>query len=583
MKIALFNTHDRGGAGKAAHRLNKGLNRLGEKSDLFVKYKSSDDPSVKQIRSVEIHNSVFDYLADKYFVANTFGGNTMNSIMYPSVGFDFIKPIEEYDIINLHWISMFVSVEAIRKMHEMKKPIVWTLHDQNPMTGACHYSHGCQKYRTDCAECSQLVQNPFDITRHLLAAKIKYLPSDITLVSPSRWLADCARNSRVFKGHRIEVIQNSLETEIYFPRDKEKAKEAIGIDKSCKVILFGAQDLKENRKGLRQLIEAITYLKKDEDGANLLKRGQLSLCTFGVHSPLLDSLEIPYRSLGYVTDDHELSQIYSAADVLALPSLEDNLPNMLLETLSCGTPVVAFSTGGMQDVIENGVNGYLADLNDTHQFARNILKVLTGLPMGKKCRTYALQHFQLSRQASRYRELYEELCRKPGGAKAGSCYVPKIFPDVAPFLTDYLCEASEEIEHQLEASKQETGEKENVIKKLISDQDAEISRMVKRENQIIMIKDDEITRLGRQRDSLSVEIAQMIEREKQTAIQKDFEIVKYQQERDEALGRLNEITCSKSWKITRPLRFFWKAGKKTLKFMLPYAVVKYYQNKENSS
>ncbi|MGE5558186.1 MAG: glycosyltransferase [Bacillota bacterium] len=446
MNISLFCAHDNGGAGKAALRLNAGLNLIGEDSTLFVRYKTSGKPKVVQLQTPEINNSVFDRCVRKHFFANTHEGNTTSSAMYPSVGFDYLESIRATDIVNLHWIPTLVSVEAIVKIRQMGIPVVWTLHDQNPMTGACHYTHGCDKYKENCSGCPQLKTNPCDITRVLLETKIKYLPKDIAVVAPSQWLADCAKESAVFKEHRIEIIPNSLETDVFQPVDKGEARRRLSLPPDDKIILFGAQDLKEKRKGFPELVEALGYLRSIPDGHDNF--GKLHMLVFGSPSPLLDTIDIPYTVLGMIDTDEALALAYSAADVTALPSLEDNLPNIMLESMACGTPVVAFQTGGMAAVIVDGKNGYLAPLKDTRKFAERIADALRSGSLRASCRGFAEQNYRLEIQAHNYRDLFFELNRKLKKPTVATD-VPVIFPEVAGAMGDYICQASVETQIEL--------------------------------------------------------------------------------------------------------------------------------------
>ncbi|EGO62244.1 glycosyltransferase [Acetonema longum] len=454
MKISLFSTNDAGGAGKAALRLNRSLNIAGENSTLFVKWKNAESANVMQLNSAEIVNRVFDKTVIKHFFNNVYEGNTICSAMYPSVGFNYLTLLRDTNIVNLHWISTFVSVEAIAKIHQMGKPIVWTLHDQNPMTGGCHYTHGCEKYKIDCSDCPQLKENQYNITKSMLETKIKYLPKDIIIVTPSRWMADCARESTVFRSNRIEVIPNSIETELYKPMSKTYAKMQLDIPVTAKVILFGAYDLKEKRKGLEQLIQAIQYLMQDTEGRKLIEDKQLYILTFGQPSTLLTQLGIPYKTLSYIHEDERLALAYSAADVLALPSLEDNLPNLILESMACGTPVVAFKTGGMPDIIKDGDNGFLVPLNDAKGFATQIMAVFSGPPMNDNCRRLIVDHYRLDIQASRYQQLFAEIAELTTKAPKQK-HIPYIFAESASVMMPLLCETAVELQAEHDALKQE--------------------------------------------------------------------------------------------------------------------------------
>ncbi|MEC0264320.1 glycosyltransferase [Paenibacillus anseongense] len=447
MKVALLNTFDSGGAGKAALRLNKALNSNGVESRLFVKWKNIDDNYVTQITAKDVNNMLFDKLSMKYFIQNIEKGNTISSLMYPSVGFEFLKQFESYDLINLHWIPSFISIEAIEKLDSMQKPLVWTLHDENPFTGGCHYRHGCEKYKKDCDSCPQLVINPKNITKHILSSKIKNIPKNITIVTPSKWLAETARESALFKNHRIEIIANSLETEIYKPNKNSSLKKEIGLLEKTKVILFGAEDLNEKRKGLRYLLDAIEHLKQDNRIQKLLAQNELYVLAFGNSSPILDDMDIPYKALGYISDDKKLAEIYSIADVLALPSLEDNLPNMMLESLACGTPVVAFNTGGIKDIIINGLNGYSSEIGNSIELANNIKNIIfSNKDFSQNCRSYAEQYFSFEKQASEYKNLFEDMLINKSTNLYNSKEISRFSPEVAEPLMDWICDTSMEIE-----------------------------------------------------------------------------------------------------------------------------------------
>ncbi|KPU43683.1 D-inositol 3-phosphate glycosyltransferase [Oxobacter pfennigii] len=632
MKIALFNTHDNGGAGKAALRLNKGLNLIGVDSKLFVRQKSVQDSNVVQVISNEINNRLFDNLTMKHFINNIKDGNTISSIMYPSIGFDFLNMIKDFDIINLHWISMFISLEAILYMRTTyNKPIVWTLHDQNPMTGACHYAHGCDRYKNDCSECPQLVENKFNITKSILEAKVKYLPNDIIVVTPSKWMAKCARESTVFKKNRIEVIPNSLETDIYEPYGKSFAKKELGFTANTKLILFGAQDLKERRKGLHELLKSINILKKDEYIQGLLERNELCILTFGHSSPLLDDMNVPYKSIGYVESDEKLSMIYSASDVLVLPSLEDNLPNLMLESMSCGTPVVAFDTGGMSDTIINNVNGYLCPLYDSEKLAYYISKALK-YNMQEDCRSLILDKYRLEIQAKNYNTLFQEISvtdRKR--TEHINQHIPYIFPEVAIGLSPFICSVSKDIQNELynlenernvsiitqenlmqerdsvmaerEVLRQEWDNSILEFKKVKQERDTAIEeqeRLRQERNKLIVYQENmrqERNKLIAYQEKLRQELDILIlEQEKsrqehnllkaeQENIIGELEALKIEnkklaQERNTVSAELNSVYKSRSWLITYPIRIFWKLTKKFVKFILPYAIVRYYQKKK---
>lgn len=452
VKTAIFSTYDDGGAGIAALRLHKALQQAGTDSTFFYRWRAQEQ-AIKhgqQMDSAEVMNDVFDLWAECDFRRNIRPDSTICSVMYPSVGFDFLQDMWEYDIFHFHWITSFLSWEALNYLGQMGKPMLWTLHDQNPMTGACHYSAGCEGYFSDCANCPQLLEHP-EYAQKILAVKEKYLPKDIVIVSPSRWMAECARKSRVFRHQRIEVIENSLDLVQYQPRSRVEARNSFSLPERARVVLFGANSLKEKRKGMHYLLEAMRILQRRDSLKEIFGRKEVYVLAFGHDGEVLEQMGLPYRLAGYTMDEMILSNAYLAADVTVLPSLEDNLPNIMLESLACGTPVAAFPLGGMTDVLENGKNGYLAEAVTAEALADVIEAALTGPDIRGGCREYAERKFSMKRQAGLYQQLYEDLLQ--GQKKMhDSCMpeVPTIFPELADVVLPGLCRAivSEQHSHE---------------------------------------------------------------------------------------------------------------------------------------
>lgn len=441
MKVALFSTYSDGGAGIAAVRLHQGLRKIGLDSTFFYKWKHKEVDGGKQILSEEVHNRIFEAYVKQNFMENIHDGNTVCTAMYPGIGFQFLDVLSHYDVYHFHWIASFISMEAIQKISQWGRPLIWTLHDQNPMTGTCHYAGTCEQYKSACVECPQMKKQMEGAVLGLFKLKETAMPPNIVVVSPSKWLADCARQSKIFKKHRVEVIENALDLSIYYQRDRNYSRKYFQLPDDAKVILFGANDLKEKRKGMHLLLEAVQQFKSNPQYASLLAEEKLWVLTFGYVSSVIDQLGIPCKAIGYTDNDEVLAMAYSSADVVALPSLEDNLPNIMLEGMACGTPVVSFATGGMKDVIEDGKNGFLVPEGDCTAFAKALGLVLDGgNGMRRFCREFAEKRFMLQKQAEKYADLYRELVKEKKCHAIKEKPVPAIFPTAGQYMMPYLAE-----------------------------------------------------------------------------------------------------------------------------------------------
>ncbi len=425
MKVVHISTYDTaGGAARAAYRLHRGLRGGGADSRMLVRYKRSHDPFVATAApgpaSKEEEQAFFCQAAlqDQAVNSNrTEISNTLFSISYPGYDLSAASLMREADVIHLHWIAYYQSPVTIKSLLDLGKPVVWTLHDQWAFTGGCHYSAGCSGYERGCEACPQLREDPFGLAAALLSDKKElFSGGHLTIVTPSRWLAECARSSVVFKGRRVEVIPNGIETDIFCPMPKPQAKEALGLDPGILTLLFGAENTGEKRKGFKQLAEVLRHCMADERFRRLVQGDRLRLLCFGYPSPVIEEAGIPVTSLGYLNSDEKVRTAYSAADIFIQASLEDNLPNTMLEAMACGTPVVAFGVGGMPDVIEHGVTGMLAPAGDAERLGDAILETVFDRrrleEMAERCRGLMETRFSLHNQGNAFLAIYEELVSK---------------------------------------------------------------------------------------------------------------------------------------------------------------------------
>ena len=323
--------------------------------------------------------------------------------VYPVTSYEEIDP--KSDVIHLHWVAKLIDYTSFFTSVPDEFPIVWTLHDMNPFTGGCHYAGDCMQFEKECSHCPQLgtpgIQdlswNFFHEKREALADK------NLHIVSPSHWLETVARQSTIFRNARsFRTIHNGLDTNIFHPHDKKYSRSKLGLNSDKIIIGFGAESLKNYRKGFQHLLRAFSNLKTKDNVAAL---------TFGNGN--LEDIDIEVISTGFVRDPHKQSLIYSAADLFVMPSLEDNLPQTGIEAMACGTPVVAFASGGVPEYVHHGETGLLARTGNTAELTAQIDWLVAHQSerrlMGKNSRKFVIEHFDHHKQAAKYVRVYREL------------------------------------------------------------------------------------------------------------------------------------------------------------------------------
>ena len=298
----------------------------------------------------------------------------------------------------------------IKDIKQINIPIVWSLHDMWPFTGGCHYDEECEAYKKTCGKCKVLGSTkPNDLSRKIYNKKKKaYSKIDnITIVGLSKWIADCAKQSSLFKDKKIINLPNPINTEIYKPFDKINSRKLWNLPLNKKLILFGAMSATSDpRKGFKELTES---LKK-------LKSKNIEFVVFGSNAPENQpdfGFKIHY--MGTLSDDVTLVTLYNAVDVMVVPSLQENLSNAIMESLSCGTPVVGFDIGGNSDMIEHKQTGYLAKPYNTTNLAEGIDWIIKNKNYNQLCensRKKVLKEFDSKVVAEKYIELYKEIIKK---------------------------------------------------------------------------------------------------------------------------------------------------------------------------
>ncbi|MFI5138438.1 MAG: glycosyltransferase family 4 protein, partial [Sphingobacteriales bacterium] len=324
-------------------------------------------------------------------------------------------PVVNADILHLHWTNGgYLSINNFKQLFETGKPVVWTLHDMWVFTGGCHYAGDCNHFVKECGNCWMLRDiGDDDISNRGWLRKSGMLKSakNIVFVTCSHWLADVARTSSMLKGFRIETIPNPIDTVIFSPQDKIEARLKWNISPKAKIILFGAANILDRRKGITYLVEALDHLKNDYPGVE-----DVEIVIFGKNKSF-DVNQLPFKvhELNVITSQQDLAALYSLADVFVTPAIEDNLPNTVMESLACGTPVVAFNTGGIPDMVEHQQNGYLAQFKSSADFAAGINYVLNPgrkTELAANARKKVLENFTNDIVASKYLAVYQSILNK---------------------------------------------------------------------------------------------------------------------------------------------------------------------------
>ncbi|MGL5062903.1 MAG: glycosyltransferase family 4 protein [Microcoleus sp.] len=413
MKVLIPTNYDtKGGAARATYRLHQGLQSIGVNSQILAAHKSSNDASV--IELPDKFGAKF-----KNFRAKL---NRLPLKAYPKLGQVIFSPQWvpdslaaevakiDPDAINLHWVCEgFMQIETLAKFN---KPLVWTLHDMWAFTGGCHYSENCDRYLDSCGACPQLQSTKdADISRWIWQRKAKAWQNlNLTLVTPSRWLADCAKSSSLLQNYPVQVIANGLDAELYQPRNRPEVRCSLDLPQDKLLVLFGAmQGTGDRWKGFPLLVPALQRLSQSG------WQDKIELLVFGCAKPE-SPIDVGFKThyLGRL-DDETLAKVYAAADVMVVPSRYEAFGQTASEALACGTPVVAFDVTGLKDIVDDKENGYLAVPYDTEDLARGIAWVLADPQRHQHlCRNARLkveQNFTLDVQARAYYNLYQKVCQ----------------------------------------------------------------------------------------------------------------------------------------------------------------------------
>ncbi len=422
MRIVHLSTSDLiGGASRAAYRQHQALLRHGIDSRMFVLSKSSDDPTVigydyhapvsrrigRRIKKVQIE------LCARAYQSRRPEGYEKFDIGESHLASSVVHQLPECDVINLHWIAGLVDFRTFFRTIPPRKPLVWTLHDMNPFTGGCHYDFGCGRYRERCGRCPQLgSRGARDLSARTIQMKRAAMGRTdahrFRVVAPSRWLAEEARSSSLFRRFTVDVIPYGLDTDVFRPRDRRSARERFSLPADANIMLFVARGAGARRKGFTVLAEAAAGISGADESVLVSVGGKKP------HSPAIGR----HVHLGNVAGDEALAYAYSAADVLIVPSLEDNLPLTVLEALACGTPVIGADVGGIPDVVISDQTGYVVPKGDVAALSAALERCFADpeniARLSESARRFALDYLDLRNNAQRYHSVYSELVQSEG-------------------------------------------------------------------------------------------------------------------------------------------------------------------------
>lgn len=410
MNVLLLNTYDWGGAGTATKRIHRGLRRIGVDSRMLVQHKRGDDPYVLgpdgTLRRVySMARIVLDPAPLKLF------GGAEGDFSIGWLPDDLPERISkpDPDLLHLNWVGEgFFNVKTLEKFD---LPVVWRLPDMWAFTGGCHYSDGCDRFEARCGSCPKLGRNTkYDLSWWTLRRKRKAWDDvDITVVAPSTWLADQAAESTLFSDRRIETIPNGLDTETYRPFDTDVARDVFGLPGDADIVLFGSiSPTSDPRKGFTYLWDALQSLSEAGLGDDT------RIVVFGASEPEdPPDLGFDARYVGYLNDDQSLALLYSAADVMIVPSEYEGFGQTATESMACGTPVVAFDATGPRDTVVHEETGYLAEPYDPANLAAGIRWVLEDderhADLSANARERAVREYDIETVARAYRDLYLDI------------------------------------------------------------------------------------------------------------------------------------------------------------------------------
>ena len=433
MKISIASTYEKaGGAGVAANRLSKALSEFKDVS-VSKLFRYSLDKQSKQVDHFlpqDAKANECEILAkyQRYLIATHRTPVTNTLFTGESTAWDIsnFSEIKESDVINIHWVSEFLNSKAIHSLFELGKPIVWTLHDERAFTGGCHYTYGCEGFKRSCSDCPQLQTSLHWLAENNFENRMKFIGQmPIHFVSPSNWLKDKLISSSVFNKnlHEVSVIRNSVDLETFKPSSYQRKtfiREKFGIPEKNICILIGCFSWEEERKGFKFLHDALCQFSQALKENSLDTK--ITLVSMGDGDFEIEGIE--HKSLGFLSNETEISETISCCDLFLNMSREDNLPNTIVESLACGVPVISTNVGGIPEMYDPNKSGRLITRDDSKSMNEALLMLVSNPELLKQfsvnARLDAAMNYSPRTQAFKYFELFRKIICSPKGNDAKS-------------------------------------------------------------------------------------------------------------------------------------------------------------------
>lgn len=411
MKIIIVSTYDTlGGAARGAYLIHQGLLKKGLDSIMLVRRKVGNDSKVVSLETLfTIFKYKFIQRLETYWFSKYKNRSKTKFSTSLFASSNIVKKINQLkpDVVHMQWVAD--GLITYRDFQKIEAPIVWTLRDMTPFTGGCHYTEGCTNFKTSCGGCLVLNSDKEkDLSSRVFNKKKEALDrltkERMSFTGISKWVTDEAKNSSLLKKYEGYYIPNIIDSNLYFPQDKVASRNKLDLPPNKKLILFGAIGAKTDpRKGYEYLSKSIEKIESKD----------IAVVTFGGAKKEVKTIgNTVHYNFGFINDDQILIDLYSAADVLVVPSLQEAFGKIVGEGMSCGTSVVAFDEGGPKDIIDHKVNGYLAELYNAEDLKNGIQWILNHenpKSLSNEARKKIVENFNADTIIEQYTNLYKKM------------------------------------------------------------------------------------------------------------------------------------------------------------------------------